>query len=355
MRKILRKLEDQKKNPGITHYTIFPTTACNARCYYCFEQGVRKETMTEQTANEVVKFIQRNSQGQKVWIRWFGGEPTVAANRISQICKGLRQYNIEFSSKITTNGYLFDEKLVVEACMLWNLESVMISVDGTEERYNRVKAFVNVHESPYQRVLNNIGLLLSHGVRVNLRMNFDRQNYMEFRELLMEAKRRYHANALLDVYVHQINGHYPNVDASKIVGDEEWFNSKILELNQLSRDAGLLHKKVELPRLDFRWCIAARDDAVTILPQGELVSCPEQMERDQFKGDLIHGITNNNIIRSWKHFADYERCWDCVLFPECVKILNCAGKDRCFYKLERMSQIRELLGNLFDTSANTKK
>lgn len=352
IRKILRKLADQQEKNGINHITIFPTTACNARCYYCFEQGVKPETMTEQTANEVVEFIHKYSGGKKVWIRWFGGEPTVGANRISQICKGLRQHGIEFSSKITTNGYLLDERMAEEACSIWNLDSAMISVDGTRERYNRVKAYVNACDDPYEQVMKNIGTLLAHGVRVNLRMNFDQQNYHEFKEILEEAKKRFNSNPLLDVYVHQINGHYQNVDSKLIEGDEKWFSEKIFELNELSKKMGLLHKKSELPKLDYRWCIAARDDAVTILPKGQLVSCPERMSPDQYKGDLIHGITNSQQICYWKQFADYERCWDCSLFPGCVKILNCAGKDRCFYKLERLNQIKELVCSLADKSAD---
>lgn len=352
IRTILRKLTDQMEKPGINHITIFPTTACNARCYYCFEQGIKPETMTEQTANQVVKFINDHCAGKKVWIRWFGGEPTVSANRISQICEGLHQYGVEFSSKITSNGYLFDEKLIEEACSLWNLYSVMISVDGKRERYNRVKAYVNACADPYERVMKNIGLLLAHGVHVNLRMNFDKQNYLEFKDLLAEAKERFDDNPLLDVYVHQINGHYHNVDSNLVEGDEKWFSEKILELNNLSREAGLLHKKDELPKLDYRWCIAARNDSVTILPQGQLVSCPERVSPDQYKGDLTHGINNPEQICYWKQFADYKRCWDCCLFPECVKILNCAGKDRCLYKMERMDRIKKLVCNLADTSAD---
>ncbi|MBR0463698.1 MAG: radical SAM protein [Clostridia bacterium] len=350
IRKLLRMLEDTKKTVGITHYTILPTTACNARCYYCFEQGVRPETMTEQTAIDVVEFIQSHCGNQKVFIRWFGGEPTIAANRIDQICKGLRQLGVDFSSKITTNGYLFDDEMVAKACDLWNLESAMVSLDGTEERYNKVKAYVNTDENAYQRVLRNVGFLLTHGVRVSLRMNFDRDNYREFADLLLEAKKRYQEHTLLNVYVHQINDHYPNVDAGRIHGDEEWFGKKILELNRLSRDLGFLHKKPALPFLDYRWCIAARDDAITILPHGELVGCPEQIGPDQFKGTLKKGVTNTDLICSWKQFADYERCWDCVLFPGCVKIINCAGKDRCFYKLERLSQAKELIVRLVDSS-----
>jgi len=352
IRTILRKLADQEEKSGINHITIFPTTACNARCYYCFEQGVKPETMTEQTADEVIKFIHDHCGGKKVWIRWFGGEPTVGANRITQICEGLHRSGVKFSSKITTNGYLLDEKLIKEACSIWNLDSVMISVDGTQERYNRVKAYVNACDNPYERVMKNIGLLLAHNVHVNLRMNFDRQNYLEFKDLLAEAGNRFGNNPLLDVYVHQINGHYQNVDSKRIEGDEEWFNEKILELNKLSRENGLLHKKYELPKLDYRWCIAARDDSVTILPKGQLVSCPERMDPDQYKGDLRSGINNPQQVCYWKQFADYERCWECNLFPECVKILNCAGKDRCFYKLERLDQIKELVCNLADSSAD---
>ena len=352
IRSILRKLADKQEKPGINHITIFPTTACNARCYYCFEKGVKSETMTEQTANEVVEFLQKHCGGKKLFIRWFGGEPTVGANRISQICEGLHQRGISFSSKITTNGYLFDEEMVEKACSIWNLKFAMISVDGTKERYNSVKAYVNACDDPYERVMNNIGLLLAHGVHVNLRMNFDKQNYLEFKEILEEARDRFGDNSLLDVYVHQINGHYQNLDSSLVQGDEEWFNEKILELNKISRNMGLLHKEIELPRLEYKWCIAARDDSVTILPQGQLVSCPERMNPDQYKGDLKHGVNNQDLICFWKQFADYEKCHKCCLFPECVKILNCAGKDRCFYKLERLDQIKELVCNLADISAD---
>lgn len=352
IRMILRKLADQREKPGINHITIFPTTACNARCYYCFEQGIKPETMTEQTAKEVIEFIHMHCGGKKVWIRWFGGEPTVGANRISQICEGLTQKGVVFSSKVTTNGYLFDEKMIETACTIWNLDNVMISVDGTQERYNRVKAYVNACDNPYEQVMRNIGYLLAHKVHVNLRMNFDKQNYHEFKDLLSEAKKRFGDNPLLDVYVHQINGHYQNVDSNLIEGDEKWFNEKILELNNLSRKEGLLHKKSGLPQLEYKWCIAARDDSVTILPGGQLVSCPERTTPDQYKGNLKHGINNPDQIRYWKQFADYERCRECCLFPECVKITNCAGKERCFYKLEMLEQTRELVCHLADNTAS---
>ena len=70
LRWILRRLDDAQKEKHISHYTILPTTACNARCYYCFEQGQRTVTMTAKTAVDVIRFIASNCCN-----RWFSTKP----------------------------------------------------------------------------------------------------------------------------------------------------------------------------------------------------------------------------------------------------------------------------------------
>ena len=35
---------------AICHYNILPTTFCNARCFYCFESGIRHVHMSPETA-----------------------------------------------------------------------------------------------------------------------------------------------------------------------------------------------------------------------------------------------------------------------------------------------------------------
>lgn len=352
-RDMLSRFEDNKSDGSITEYTILPTTACNARCYYCFEKGVQAMTMSEQTAIDTAAFIQSRCQGRKVRLRWFGGEPTVAANRISQICEELRRRGVEFSSGITTNGYLMDEEMAERARSLWRLESAKISVDGTEESYDRIKAYVNAEGSPYQRVMRNIGFLLERGVHVELRMNFDPKNHHEFKDLLREAADRYGQNPLLDVYVHQIDKDGFNADEQRIREEEQWYNEKILELNCMAREAGMLHTKSELPRLKFGRCSAASDSAVTILPNGKLVSCPEQLGPGQIMGDLIRGVTDRQLVRSWKRFADPERCRNCALFPACALYDGCSGKNHCFYKLEKLDQARKLAEQLVDQLVDT--
>ena len=341
LRIILRKLADIRQGSGLTLFTILPTTACNARCYYCFERGIEAATMTENIANEVIKFITTRCNGKKVCLKWFGGEPTVAANRITQICEGLKANRVSFSSIMTTNGYLFDEEMCEQAKHTWNLERVVLSVDGTGDNYNKIKAYVGVKDNPYERILRNIGLLLDQRIRVWVRMNFDQTNYAEFGELIADIREKYPPNPYLQVCSHYIND-VQIVDGQEIYhGSETWYNEKIHELHQLARSEGYLNSKMHLPYLECRWCPAASGRAVTITPMGKLVSCYEFLGDEEVKGDVWHGIVEEKLDRSWRQFADVAKCSECVLFPNCAKILRCKRNEDCLIKTERLFTYEE--------------
>ena len=340
LRTILRRIGELRSPKEITHYTILPTTSCNARCYYCFEQGSKIVTMTEQTANEVVEFISRNSGDKSIHIAWFGGEPTVAAVRIDQICEGLNRYCVKFYSSITTNGYLFDEEMVHRAKGLWNLKYVNISMDGTEEKYNIIKSFINPKDNPYQRVMKNIGVLIDQDIRVNLRMNFDMNNFNDFQELLKEILGRFGNTPLISVSAHQVNGSFPIVTQH---GSEEWFSAKIVELNDIARAAGVYRRKMTLPSLVSLGCKASLSSTVTITAEGNLVRCPEQFGDDQITGNVREGVINRQLVLSWKQLMDNEKCVECVFYPKCLKILNCSVGDQCTYKMEYDTIVRRTM------------
>lgn len=341
-RYILRKLDEIQLDHDITFYTILPTTGCNARCYYCFEKGISVLSMTKETAQDVVRFICSNcSNNKEIRIRWFGGEPTVASERIDQICSGLRDNGVSFTSVITTNGYLFDETMVNKAKDLWHLTAANITIDGIGENYNRIKNFVNPIDNPYLRIMHNIKLLLERKIHVQIRMNFDLQNYEDFSKLVNEIVERFGMNEYLHVFVHPINGEYPGVDGDVKHGSDEWFSKKIVELNDFSRRAGLYRNKRELPVLRFKGCMATDTASATITPDGRIVSCSEHIGDDQTTGTVKKGITNQKIIDSWNRFADYSKCAKCYLYPYCIRITNCSIKDMCTYKDEYDYQFTE--------------
>ena len=48
-----------KQDKSVNKFNILPTTACNARCFYCFEAGASKINMDEKTALAVVDYIEK--------------------------------------------------------------------------------------------------------------------------------------------------------------------------------------------------------------------------------------------------------------------------------------------------------
>ena len=348
LRNLLRKLEDAKQKPGINSYTILPTTACNARCYYCFEKGIRQMTMNKQTADKLSEFICTHSgKEKKVYITWFGGEPTIAADRIDQICQRLERTGVQYQSKVISNGYLLDERMAQRAKDVWHTTWTQISVDGIENTYNRIKSYVNADDNPYWKVIRNIGSLIDQGIHVDIRMNYNRDTYQEFEHLVEDIYERYHDNPLVSVRAHQIN--------SNTAQEEEWFSEQNEKLNEISDRKGLFRKPIELPCLDYSWCDAARSDTITVLPNGKFVRCPEMLEDDQTFGDAEQGIKNVELSQAWRKFAKLDRCKACVFFPACALIVGCPGSIRCVSKLEHIRRCKEAICQYVDQEADSSK
>ena len=89
--------------------------------------------MSDRTAADAADYIARVSEGGKVTLSWFGGEPLMNTKAIDIITSELRARGVPFRSKIVSNGYLFDGELVRKAKDEWALEFAQITLDGTEE------------------------------------------------------------------------------------------------------------------------------------------------------------------------------------------------------------------------------
>lgn len=351
LRAVLRTMNPKPKS--ITYYTILPTTACNARCYYCFEQGYETATMTEQTAEDAVRYITEHCGEEKnVWISWFGGEPTVAANRIDQICEGLQKNGIAYTADITTNGYLFDEEMVAKARDVWHITAVMISVDGVGETYNKVKAYVNPKDDPYQRVMRNVGLLLKAGIQVKLRLNYDVDNYGQFELLVKDAAERYRNLTGLTISAHPIIGAYAGADGSIRHGSEDWLGEQWVKLNSYAREHGLQNVRRDLPSLRYKGCRANEQTAVVITATGDLARCPEQTQAHQVTGTLNEGETNADLVRSWQAFSEEPGCSDCVIYPFCFRLTNCSASGLCTSKLEEIDRVQTSIKEYIKCTTN---
>lgn len=307
----------------VTTYTILPTTGCNARCFYCYEQGTKPVTMTAETASRVVRYIVAHRGDEKVTLRWFGGEPLVNAKVIDQICTELSRQGVPFRSKMISNGYLFDADRIQRAKDLWLLQKVQITLDGTAQTYNSVKDYVYRGVNAFERVLQNIGQLTAAGIRVSIRLNVDKHNIGEMAELVELLHQRFGTNEYLSVYSHELFGERAPEDNAELFAQRMLLEQQIAKCGYGGRKR--LQKDTQLNH-----CMADDNgESVVIAPDGHLGKCEHYID-SEFFGHIDHEERDKAILRKFKERrADIEACATCPYYPQCYRLVMCADDFGC--------------------------
>lgn len=322
----------QKKAEYITKYTILTTTDCNARCFYCYEKGYKKYPMSKETAGRTAEFIKENCGEQKVHIGWFGGEPLYNPEAIDIICSKLQASGIKYQSSMISNGYLFDDQMIEKAVNVWNLQRVQITLDGTEEVYNRSKAFIYQEGSAYQRVLANIKRLLEAGIYVVIRMNMDLKNAEDLLKLTDELAEYFSEPKKPKAYAYLI---FDDEKSWTEIYTEEELKKLYHVLKQLEeklQNHGLSaeSKKGLRRHLKLNHCMADSGNSVVITPDGHLGLC-EHFAESELIGHLDSPERDQTMIESWKQWRDEQpECKECFYYPECVRLKKCTGYGGCF-------------------------
>ncbi|MBR0160669.1 MAG: radical SAM protein [Oscillospiraceae bacterium] len=313
---VLRIME--KRKPGIESYTILPTTGCNARCIYCYEEGWQAKTMSAETADAVVEFICRTKRKGKIRLDWFGGEPLCGAGTISRICAGLRNRGVAFYSTVITNATILTPELVKEAVKCWNLQRAQVSMDGAKADYERRKRYVRPKLHNYETAMEAVKLLSEAGVNVMLRCNYDAENLPRVKEFFDDCKARFSGRDNISYYMEQL------FQSSGVEENAALFRSAAEVAAHLDR-LGLASTERMNQRLKIHYCMAdSGDSGVIIDPLGGLHVCEHDIEGKPF------GTIFDQTL-SWPSVdADTaEECRDCCFLPDCTPF----RKDRCLLKI----------------------
>lgn len=312
--------------PKLNSFIILPTTDCNARCFYCYELGRSRKWMTEKTAKDVVDYIIRRKTDGEIKIHWFGGEPLYNVKIIDFISEELKNKGVQFYSHMISNGYLFDTEMIVRAKELWNLKKIQITIDGTEDVYNRVKAYIYKDcASPFDRVLNNVEQLLNNNINVQIRLNMDMHNIDDLFELSNYLLERFKGNKNLFIYPHLLYD-----CGKKIVNNrnDDYLNTKFIELkNLLDKNDHREQKYVKIVRFKNH-CMADTDTSIMILPEGQLGKC-EHCTEDNFIGSIYDEKIDIAKLNLFKKMAvPFKKCDDCEMRHACVSLECCPEHAR---------------------------
>ena len=317
-----------------THFTIFSTTDCNARCFYCYEHGRRRIAMSTETAHDAADYIARVSGGEKVKLRWFGGEPLYNPEAIRTICTDLSERGIEFTSSMVSNGLYLTEGMVREAWQAWKLKSVQITLDGTEAVYNRTKAYIDRDINPYRTVLGNIKACLSAGIRVAVRLNVNEANAEDVMCLCASLADEFREEKLLYVYAAPIR----NADGITTEADKE----AVLHIEKMLLNTGLMRQGRLKNDFKVNRCMADDDSSETILPDGSVGKC-EHFSDNEFIGSIREEAQDAAVIASWKEqMVDQKECAECPLYPRCIRLKKCEWEQAGCSEADRLMKIQRL-------------
>lgn len=332
----------KNSNKGIFSYTILPTTCCNARCFYCFENGIKKYPMTKEVAEDSVQYILSHRHNMSVKLRWFGGEPLLGKNIIDYICNRLMDEDVPFYSTMLSNGYLFDDEVIKKAKSLWNLKSLQITLDGTEEVYNRIKAYVGIKDSAFNKVLDNIDKLLDNEIRIQVRLNMDSHNAEDLSNLIDMLGDRYKGKKGISVYVAKL---FDDEDKKDAELKEIWYHKLVNKLRE-NKIGGYSRK---LSKLKYSSCMADTYDHIIINPNGELAKCEHYCE-EKLVGNIYSDEINQEMINYWKETEKGEICNTCPLQPSCIILKNCFNTEICdeYKRDKKIDTIKDTLLHYYE-------
>ena len=328
----------RRMDGAMTDYTILTTTDCNARCYYCYEKGIKKVSMTEETALAAAEYIARVSCGKNVRLHWFSGEPLYNRKAIDLICAALEQKGIRFESSMTSNGYYLDKETVNDAVTKWKLNKVQITLDGTEKKYNRTKAYIDKDRNPYERVMNNIREALDAGIRINIRLNMDAENAADLLLLCDDLAVRFKERANLSVYAAILQEFGVKIRTHETQEQKE---KDYFAIREKLKQSGLLHlRKLPVSLRQYR-CMADNEAAEMIMPDGRIGRC-EQYSEDVITGSIASGDRDKDVIRKWKEPLTVPECSHCALYPKCRKLAMCESYKNGCGDLNRRVELMEI-------------
>jgi radical SAM protein with 4Fe4S-binding SPASM domain len=230
-----------------------------------------------------------------------------------------------------------DADLVQRAKELWQLQWVQITLDGMEQTYNRVKAYVHRGVNAFERILENIGLLTAAGIRVDIRLNVDKHNIGEMAELVELLHRRFGTNEHLSVYSHELYSERSPEDNAELFAQR-------MQLEQQIAACGY-NKKWRLQKdIKQNRCMADKDGSVVIAPDGHLSKCEHFIDREFF-GHIDGEEHNEAILHKFKERQyDMEVCATCPYYPQCIRLVMCPIHT-CTqeFRQERLDETKECM------------
>lgn len=354
----LEELRMKGMDDPVQNVTLLTTTECNARCYYCFEAGIKQYPMTKEVADATVKYIKKNYPGPQFAINWFGGEPLLNFEIIKYITYELKKSGYDLIAHITTNGSLLTAEMLDYFQKEYSDLSFQITIDEIGERYGQIKRYVDISlEDAYNRVIENVCMLLDYHITTNVRLNFVASKIERAKEIYRELKKEFEGHDTSSLYMYFapltldndneiISDFHGNIDHPFLQAVKTQFSEGFpLYKPRYDGDMGLVGAFGLMPNAYS--CGMTTKNRISIDADGRLYKCHRLSGKNEYAcGTVFKGITEDNKI--YKIFRNTtimdEECKKCNILPICQG--GCKSQRILYGDKQKCHRIRQIQGEL---------
>lgn len=176
VRKLSKSVDENHSNFFLT---INPTMNCNFKCWYCYETHIPTSKLGMTMINKINKFIDRTMSSPELEtfnLSFFGGEPLLYFEKdvipiIDYYLTKCEEKNTKPYIGFTSNGYLVNDKFLDYFKSKGINCALQITLDGYKEKHDNIR-FVSATKGSYEKIVENIKLLINNGFYVTLRVNY---------------------------------------------------------------------------------------------------------------------------------------------------------------------------------------
>lgn len=295
---------------------IAPTMNCNFDCFYCFEQGNKRQgLMSEKTARNIIQFLKKQDK-KTVRIVWFGGEPMLGFNRIIYICQQLQKSGITYTSSMITNGSLFTEANT-KLLSLLNLKFIQFSMDGIGEIHDKRRYFIGGRPS-FSIIIQNLKRILTKTeIPVIIQITMDHHNpnaYEATKEFCYKEFSEYINNGKLQIGFNNVQNRTGFDTTGSCFTAEELISKEINRIKTQNNNC------IKIPSLSNP-CMYRASWYYAIDPEGNLYKCIEQLGNPL---DRIGSLDEDFLSLKGLGLSAFEEdafnnreCNECSVFPIC--------------------------------------
>jgi uncharacterized protein len=353
----------QRFETGYLELTINPTLHCNFACPYCFEENKPAIYMTDEVENALIEFIEKQKGINRLHITWFGGEPLMAFDRMVSITNRVKQMSIKYTSKIITNGFLLNDK-IIEKLEDMNISNIQITIDGLQDEHDK-KRYLLSGAGTFDKIIKNIDNLVAKNnkIYIGIRVNIDVNNADNYIKVVAYFYKKYqHLGARISTHPGFLTNETGCIPADCVFDCEK----KAKFIIELYKKYGL--NTMGLFPLDFRYeCPVRNPYHLTIGPEGEIYKCWNDVgKKEQIVGSLIDKDVVNNALLTRYYVAgdalEDKDCKECMLLPRCGggcpqnridnEFIN-TKNDLCDFRKNHLQEFLELHYDLINQTNKT--